>query len=102
MPTLLIEMPCGVAGDMLLAALVDLGGDLAQVQHDLRALGIGEIRIATTRVSVNGISALQAEVDADQDAHWSSGGPGGQHHGHAPRARSRSRPQPRACARSQP
>jgi uncharacterized protein (DUF111 family) len=82
MPTLLIEMPCGVAGDMLLAALADLGGDIARVQRDLLALGIGEIRIAATRVSVNGISALQADVDADQDALWSTGGSGSQHHHH--------------------
>ncbi len=83
MPTLLIEMPCGVAGDMLLAALVDLGGDIARVQHDLRALGIGEIRIATTRVSVNGICALQADVDADQDARWTTSAGDRPQHTHA-------------------
>jgi uncharacterized protein (TIGR00299 family) protein len=82
MPTLLIEMPCGVAGDMLLAALADLGGDIVRAQHDLLALGIGEMRIAATRVSVNGISALRAEVDADQEALWSTGDPGSQPHGH--------------------
>jgi pyridinium-3,5-bisthiocarboxylic acid mononucleotide nickel chelatase len=82
MPTLLIEMPCGVAGDMLLAALADLGGDLGRVQQDLLALGIGEIRIASSRVLVNGISAVQVDVAAAQDARWSTGQSADQHHTH--------------------
>ena len=87
MATLLIEMPSGVAGDMLLAALLDLGGDRARLEQDLRTLGVGELRIAATRVAVNGISALHVEVAAAQEASWSTGveqGPGQAHeHGHA-------------------
>lgn len=79
MATLLIEMPSGVAGDMLLAALVDLGGDLERAQRDLLALGLGPIRIAQARVSVNGISAIQVDVEAEQEARWAMGDQGDQH-----------------------
>ena len=70
MPALLIDMPSGVAGDMLLAALADLGGDLARAQRDLLALGIGPVRMTATRVQRSGISALQVEVDAEQEPRW--------------------------------
>lgn len=71
MPALLIDMPSGVAGDMLLAALVDLGGDLARAERDLLALGIGPVRMTATRVQRSGISALLVDVDADQEPRWS-------------------------------
>ena len=70
MPALLIDMPSGVAGDMLLAALVDLGGDLERVQRDLLALGIGPVRMTATRVLRSGITALRVEVDAEQEPRW--------------------------------
>lgn len=93
MTTLLIEMPSGVAGDMLLAALADLGGDLARVERDLLALGIGPIRIARKPVQVSGITALQVDVAAEQEARWSQpaaatpqpdhGHPHDHHHSHS-------------------
>jgi uncharacterized protein (DUF111 family) len=64
MNTLFIEMPCGIAGDMLMAALIDVGGSVALVQEDLLALGIGPIHITSTIVSVNGISARRIGVAA--------------------------------------
>jgi len=70
-PALLIDMPSGVAGDMLLAALADLGGDLARVERDLLALGIGPVRLAATRVSRSGIIALLVDVAAEQEPRWS-------------------------------
>jgi uncharacterized protein (TIGR00299 family) protein len=88
MPTLLIEMPSGIAGDMLLAALLDLGGDLERVQADLLALGVGPIRIASRTVSVSGITARQVDVAAEQEAQWAQHGhvhaDGGHHHHHEP------------------
>jgi hypothetical protein len=70
-PALLIDMPSGIAGDMLLAALVDLGGDLAHAERDLLALGIGPIRMSATRVQRSGISALLVDVHAEQEPRWS-------------------------------
>lgn len=70
MPDLLIDMPSGIAGDMLLAALLDLGGDQERLERDLLALGIGPIRITSRMVQPAGISARQVEVEAEQEPHW--------------------------------
>ncbi len=70
MTTLFIEMPSGVAGDMLLAGLFDLGADALRVQHDLLALGVGPIRLTTKRVRPSGIAAVQVDVHAEQEAQW--------------------------------
>jgi uncharacterized protein (TIGR00299 family) protein len=70
MPTLILDMPCGVAGDMLLAALLACGGDRERLERDLLALGCGPIRIAATPVMAGPLSALRVEVDAEQEARW--------------------------------
>jgi len=70
MAELLIDMPSGVAGDMVLGALLDLGGDCAQLQRDLLRLGIGPIHIHVERVSVSGIAANQVDVQAEQEPTW--------------------------------
>ena len=63
-------MPSGIAGDMLLAALIDIGGNLAQLHEDLLGLGLGPIQITAKQVSVSGISARQVDVHAEQTAAW--------------------------------
>ena len=65
-----LDMPSGIAGDMLLAALIDAGGDLNRLHADLATLGLGPIAIRAERVLVGGLSAMRVTVDADQDAHW--------------------------------
>lgn len=70
MPTLLIDMPSGIAGDMLLAALLDLGGDLAAMKRDIEALGFGPIGIATERVKSSGVAAMRVDIEAEKQAHW--------------------------------
>ncbi|MBA2481733.1 MAG: nickel pincer cofactor biosynthesis protein LarC [Planctomycetes bacterium] len=75
MPSLLIDMPSGVAGDMLLAALVGCGGDLERMRRDLLVLGLGDIGITATRVSAGGLAAWRVDVDAPQDATWNAVAP---------------------------
>jgi uncharacterized protein (TIGR00299 family) protein len=70
MPTLLIEMPAGVAGDMLLAALIDLGADAARIAADLESLHCGSMRLIVTAKSISGIAAKQLDVDVPQQAQW--------------------------------
>ncbi|MBA3710788.1 MAG: LarC family nickel insertion protein, partial [Planctomycetes bacterium] len=70
MTSLLIDMPSGVAGDMLLAALIGCGGDVARMQTDLEALGLGPIAINAKRVLTGGLSAWLVDVDAPQEAQW--------------------------------
>lgn len=70
MPTLLIDMPSGVAGDMLLAALIACGADRERIERDLLALGCGPISLRTTAVMAGPLSALRLDVDAEQEPRW--------------------------------
>ena len=54
MPTLLIDMPSGVAGDMLLGALIGCGGDVERMRVGLLALGLGPIGVTAEQVQVGG------------------------------------------------
>jgi hypothetical protein len=65
MSALWIDAPTGLAGDMLLAALLDLGVDQAVVESPLAALGLaGRYRIPSRRraVPVSEGSALMCRV----------------------------------------
>ncbi|HEX6711188.1 MAG TPA: nickel pincer cofactor biosynthesis protein LarC [Rubrobacter sp.] len=52
----------GAAGDMTLAALVAAGAPLPELTASLRGLGVA-FDLSTERVEVNGVGALQANVD---------------------------------------
>ncbi len=70
MPTLYLDMPSGVAGDMLLAALLACGGDRERLERDLLALDCGPIRIHVKPVMAGPLSAFQVDVDAEQEPRW--------------------------------
>ena len=60
----------GLAGDMLLAALLDAGADLETLRSVPSALGIEGARIDVERVERQGIGALHVRIDApDEDEH---------------------------------
>jgi pyridinium-3,5-bisthiocarboxylic acid mononucleotide nickel chelatase len=60
----------GLAGDMLLAALLDAGGDLESLQRVPTGLGIESVGIVVERVERQGIGALHVRIDvADDSAH---------------------------------
>lgn len=59
----------GLAGDMLLAALLDAGGQLETLRGVPSALGIEGVRIDAKRVERHGIGALHVTVDAPDDHH---------------------------------
>ena len=57
----------GLAGDMLLAALLDAGADLERLRAVPEALGIGGVEITAERVERQGIGALHVRIDAPDD-----------------------------------
>ena len=73
MPTLYIDMPSGIAGDMLLAALIACGADRVRIEQDLLALGCGPIGLAVEPVMAGPMAALRVTVDAEQEPRWIQG-----------------------------
>ena len=57
----------GLAGDMLLAALLDAGAELQTLRGIPRALGIDGVEIDAERVERQGIGALHLRVEAADD-----------------------------------
>jgi uncharacterized protein (TIGR00299 family) protein len=57
----------GLAGDMLLAALIDAGGDSDRVRRLPTALGLGEIELVVERVERQGVGALWLEFRGAED-----------------------------------
>jgi uncharacterized protein (TIGR00299 family) protein len=58
----------GLAGDMLLAALLDAGADERALRELPAGLGIGDVRIDVSRVERNGVPALYVDVVPPADA----------------------------------
>ena len=70
----------GIAGDMLLGALLDLGLDLARLRQELGKLKLAGFRLSSQRVLRGAISAVKFNVE---DAHEHGHAQGHEHeHGH--------------------
>lgn len=61
--------PCaGAAGDMINAALIDAGADLAAIQAGIASLGIAGLSVRVERVQKGAVGALHFVVEADPAA----------------------------------
>ncbi len=65
-----LDMPSGIAGDMLLAALIACGADLERIRSGLASLNLGPLDLTATPVLVGGLAATRVDVAADQRALW--------------------------------
>lgn len=64
MRTLHLDMISGIAGDMMLGALVHLGFPLERLRQALDAMGLGEVGVRVEPAAHSGISALRFSVEA--------------------------------------
>lgn len=62
---LYFDCASGISGDMVLGALLDLGGDLSALQKELEKLHIDGLKITLEDTEKNGIGAKQAHVLVD-------------------------------------
>jgi pyridinium-3,5-bisthiocarboxylic acid mononucleotide nickel chelatase len=58
-----LDCPSGISGDMTLAALVDAGADLAQIQAGIDSLGLPGCRIVAEEVKRKGFRAVHITVE---------------------------------------
>ena len=64
MKTLFIDCPTGLAGDMLLAALIDLGVPRKVIELPLLSIGLGkEFTLNTEESRSSGVRGLRVSID---------------------------------------
>ncbi|HYF49609.1 MAG TPA: nickel pincer cofactor biosynthesis protein LarC [Planctomycetota bacterium] len=86
--TLFLDPFSGIAGDMLIGALLDLGLDLAKLHHELSKLNLRGYKLSSKRVMRGAISSIKFDVEIDGvlqkefDAPAEVGG-GSHDHGHS-------------------
>ena len=66
MKTLWIHPFNGIAGDMMLGALIDAGADVDQVRKGLDGLGVDDWSLRTESIQRHGISATNLTVETDE------------------------------------
>ncbi len=68
-PVLLLEPVGGIAGDMFLAAALDLGVPLAALEGPLRTLGVGQFSLISSRQARHDITGTHLDVRVPEEGH---------------------------------
>ncbi len=74
-----LDCQFGIAGDMLLASLIDAGADQEAIRGVLAAIPLKDFELTCRRATRGGVAAMLADVEDLSDA---DAGEGHSHHGH--------------------
>jgi len=69
MKTLYLDLFSGISGDMFLGALLDLGLDFKELEHELSKLGVGGYHIHAARTHKGSIAGTKFDVHLDSEHH---------------------------------
>ncbi|HVM51061.1 MAG TPA: nickel pincer cofactor biosynthesis protein LarC [Candidatus Acidoferrum sp.] len=83
MKTLYLDLLSGISGDMFLGALVDLGVDAHQLEHELEKLPLHGYHLHATRGQKSGIAGVKVDVHVEDGHHHHEHGEGAEEHEHA-------------------
>src|SRR5437867_9181344 len=84
MTTLYLDIFSGISGDMLLGALIDLGVDFHQLEHELGKLGLHDYHLHVSRQKRSSIEGTKFDVHLEADHHHEHQPHAAQSHHHEP------------------
>jgi pyridinium-3,5-bisthiocarboxylic acid mononucleotide nickel chelatase len=82
MKTLYLDLLSGISGDMFLGALIDLGVDPHQLEHELQKLRLAGYHLHVARGRKSGIAGVKVDVHLNGDHNHHSHGAGADLHEH--------------------
>jgi uncharacterized protein (TIGR00299 family) protein len=82
MKTIYLDLFSGISGDMFIGALIDLGLDFHQLEHELARLGLDEYHLHVSRQERGSIAGTKFDVHLEENHHHHEDEP--HHHHHVP------------------
>lgn len=82
MKTLYLDIFSGISGDMFIGALLDLGVDAHQFEHELEKLNLGGYHLHVARKEKSGIAGTKFDVHLEEDHDHGHGHSHGHEHDH--------------------
>lgn len=80
MNILYLDIFSGISGDMFIGALLDLGVDAHELEHELEKLGVREYQVQVSRQQRGGIAGTKFDVHLEEDHHHDEGHEHTHHH----------------------
>ena len=67
MKTLYLDIFSGISGDMFIGALLDVGVDFHQLEHELEKLGVGGYHLHASRQQRSHVAGTKFDVHVEED-----------------------------------